>query len=84
MRQFFRKPEVLILLVSIWIALTCDVAYWHVVASSIPTGELLTPLYFFSVALVTVGQIYTVMLILAVGPVARSLPPQATSRASLA
>jgi len=71
LRHFLRKPEVLILLVSAWIALTCNLAYWRVVASNIPTGELLTPLYFFSVALVTVGLIYTVMLILAIGPVAR-------------
>ncbi len=71
MRDYLRKPEVLILLVSSWIALTCNTGYWQVVAASDTAGTLPTPVYFFSVAILTIGLINLVMLILAFGRLTR-------------
>ena len=73
MRNFLRKPEVLILLVSSWIALTCNAGYWSVVAASDTAGDLPAPVYFFSVATLTIGLISLVMLILAVGRMTRAV-----------
>ena len=71
MRHILRKTEVLIFLVSIWIALTCNTAYWRIVAANDPSGTLPTPMYFASVASLTVGLIYLVLSMLAVGRITR-------------
>lgn len=67
LRRFFKTPEVLILLVSLWIALTCNVGYWRVIAENSPPGDLPTLAFFASFSLLTVGLIGLVMLVLAVG-----------------
>ena len=71
MRRFFKTPEVLILLVSLWIAFTCNVGYWRVIAENSPHGGLPTLAFLVSFLLLTVGLIGLVMLIFVVGRLTR-------------
>lgn len=71
MRRFLNIPEVLIFLVSLWIALTCNLGYWRVIAANGPPGEWPGIVFLASFLLLTVGLISLVMLILAIGPATR-------------
>jgi len=71
MSRYFKTPEALILFVSLWLALVCNVGYWQVIAGSHPDGALPTLAYFGSFFSLTVGLIYLVMLAFAVGRITR-------------
>ncbi len=72
--KFFRKPEALILLVSIWLVFACNIGFWKVVAANNPTGDIAaTSVYFVSVLILTIGLLSLAMLILAVGTATRAV-----------
>ncbi len=73
MKKYLQKPEVLILLVSTWLVLTCNVAYWSVVFAARPPAGQSTPLYLLSVFILTLGLVYLVLSILAIGRAARAV-----------
>jgi lipid A ethanolaminephosphotransferase len=65
------SPEVLIFLVSLWIALTCNAGYWRVISENYPPGTLPTLIFGASFLALTVGLISLVMLILTVAGATR-------------
>lgn len=65
MRKIFRLPETLILLVSFWVMLTCNLSFWRIVASSDAAGELPLPVYFLSLGVLVTGLVFLVLLLLA-------------------
>lgn len=71
MRNFLKKPEVLILLVSIWLVVTCNVAYWSVVVASRPTDGQPVSIFLLSVFILTAGLVYLFLAILAAGRATR-------------
>ncbi|MGB5166738.1 MAG: phosphoethanolamine--lipid A transferase [Woeseiaceae bacterium] len=71
MLRYLKTPEALIFVVSVWIALTCNLGFWRVIAESQPPGVLSSIIYFASFLVLAVGLISLVMLLLAWGPVTR-------------
>ncbi|MGB5247334.1 MAG: phosphoethanolamine--lipid A transferase [Woeseia sp.] len=67
MRNFLKRPEALILLVSVWLVITCNVAYWSVVFSARPPTGASTSVYMLSVFILTIGLVSLVLSLLAVG-----------------
>lgn len=66
-QRILKKPEALVFLFSLWVALTCNIGYWTIVASSNATGNLPGVAFLANLALLTLGLISLVMLLLAVG-----------------
>ena len=73
LQRTLKKPEALVFLFSLWVALTCNYGYWTIVASGNSTESLPDIMIFASFALVTLGLISLVMLLLAVGILTRSV-----------
>ena len=67
LRRTLKKPEALVFLFSLWVALTCNLGYWTIVASSNATENLPDLTFLANFALLTLGSISLVMLLLAVG-----------------
>ncbi len=64
LHRLLRAPEVLVFLVSLWIALTCNAGYWRIIAENGPPGGLPNLLFMGYFLALTVGLISLVMLIL--------------------
>jgi lipid A ethanolaminephosphotransferase len=73
LRRFFRTPEVLVFLSSLWIALTCNAGYWRIIGENSPPGELPALAYAACFLALTVGLISLVMLILTMAGFTRSI-----------
>ena len=64
LHRFLRIPEAPVFLVSLWIALTCNAGYWHVILQNSPPGAMQTLIFSASFLSLTVGLISLVILIL--------------------
>jgi lipid A ethanolaminephosphotransferase len=63
----------LVFMVSLWIALTCNAGYWRVLAANAPLGELPSIAFLAEFLALTVGLTALVLLILAIGWLARAV-----------
>lgn len=66
-QSLLRKPEALVFLFSLWVALTCNLGYWTTVVSGNAPDNLPGVAFLANLALLTLGLISLVMLLLAVG-----------------
>ena len=77
MNKLLYRPEALIALVSFWLMLTCDHAYWAVIAGVRSGSSLATTdhslTYLVAVAMVTFGLTATLLLLLAIRPITKYL-----------
>ncbi len=71
LRKLLYRPEALIALVSLWLMLTCDAAYWAVVSGSSSPTAAHSLIYYLAISMVTFGLTATLLLLLAVGPATR-------------
>lgn len=65
--RILRKPEALIFLFSLWVALTCNFGYWKIVTANNSIEYLPGLAFVANMAVVTLGLISLVMLLLAAG-----------------
>ncbi len=71
MPQLLRKSETLIFLFSLWVSISCNFAYWKVVAESNPSGGMPPLVFAANLALLTLGLISLVMLLLCIAKATR-------------
>lgn len=73
LNRVLKKPETLVFAFCLWVALTCNFGYWTIVAANNTAGFLPGLAFLANMTLVTLGLISLVMLVLAVGPLTRTV-----------